>query len=163
VATQVNDERVAKAGEATSPPDGFVPYGQTGPFIERIGPLYERKDGGGLVFGLRVVAHHCNRRGFAHGGLLATLADIALGKTCELQIHPDTSLLTTSIAYDFIGSAQRGEWIEVRSDFQRIGRAVCFANCYIRAEDRVIGRANGIFKVVKRARGFDGAMSSART
>jgi hypothetical protein len=64
-----------------------------------------------------------NRRGFAHGGLLVTLADIALGKTYERQSMPRVRLSTTSLVFDFVDIARRGEWIEAHSDFQRTGRA----------------------------------------
>ena len=51
-------------------PAGFRPYSEPSPFIDRVGPLYQRQEGQELVFGLRVIAHHCNRRGFAHGGVI---------------------------------------------------------------------------------------------
>jgi acyl-coenzyme A thioesterase 13 len=128
-------------------PEGFVPYSQPSPFLDRIGPIYECRTGEDIIFGLLVMDHHCNRRGIAHGGLLVTLADVALGKTAEWLNDPPARLLTTSIAYDFIGSAKLGDWIEARTDFFKVGREVAFANCYFRANRRVIGRANGHFKV----------------
>ncbi len=91
-----------------------------------------------------------NRRGFAHGGLLVTLADIALGKTGERRSDPPASLLTASLAFDFIGIARRGEWIEARCDFNRVGRELAFANCYLTSGAKVIGRASGVFKVATR-------------
>jgi len=126
-------------------PEGFLPYTEPGPFLDRVGPLYERDDDRGLVFGFCVLEHHCNRRRFAHGGLLVTLADVALGKAAERHSDPPVSLLTTSITYDFIGVARRGH--EAQTDFKRVGREIAFANCYIRSEGRKIGRASGVFKV----------------
>lgn len=138
------DER----GSGMSVPDGFVPYKEPSPFLDRVGPLYERGgDAAEFVLGLLVLDHHCNRRGFAHGGLLVTLADIALGKTGERRSDPPASLLTASLAFDFVGVARRGEWVEARCDFHRTGRTLAFANCYITSGARVVGRANGLFKV----------------
>ena len=128
-------------------PAGFVPYREPSPFLDRVGPIYERDDETGLVFGIRVLDHHCNRRGIAHGGLLVSLADVVLGKTAEWRADPPPRLLTTGIAYDFMGIAQRGEWIEAQADFYRVGREVAFANCYIRVGTKIIGRANGQYKV----------------
>jgi acyl-coenzyme A thioesterase 13 len=128
-------------------PEGFVPYSQPSPFLDRIGPIYECRTGEDIIFGLLVMDHHCNRRGIVHGSLLVTLADVALGKTAEWLNDPPARLLTTSIAYDFIGSAKLGDWIETRTDFFKVGREVAFANCYFRANRKVIGRANGQFKV----------------
>ncbi|MDB5392914.1 MAG: esterase [Rhodospirillales bacterium] len=132
-------------------PEGFVPYSQPSPFLDRIGPVYERRSGDSVTFGLIVLDHHCNRRGIAHGGLLVTLADVALGKTAEWLNRPPARLITTSIAYDFVGSTKLGDWIEAQSDFYKVGREVAFANCYFRVNGRVIGRANGQFKVASEA------------
>ena len=128
-------------------PEGFVFYSEPSPFLERIGPLYERDDANDLTLGLLVLDHHCNRRGIAHGGLLVTLADIALGKTGERRSSPPARLLTTSLTFDFVSVARRGEWIEARCDVQRVGRQIAFANCFVRRGQDVIGRASGIFKV----------------
>jgi acyl-coenzyme A thioesterase 13 len=64
-------------------PEGFVPYSQPSPFLDRIGPVYERRSDDGVIFGLLVLDHHRNRRGIVHGGLLVTIADVVLGKTAE--------------------------------------------------------------------------------
>ena len=127
-------------------PDEFVPYSEPSPFLDRIGPLYERDAADGFAIGLLVLDQHCNRRGFAHGGLLVTLADIVLGKTGERRSTPPVRLLTTSLAFDFIDIARRGEWIEAQCDFQRTGREIAFANCYVKRASGVIGRASGVFE-----------------
>ena len=129
-------------------PDGFIAYRESSPFLDLIGPLYERDDAHGLAIGLIVLDQHCNRRGFAHGGLLVTLADIALGKTGERRSTPSVKLLTTSLVFDFVDIVRRGEWIEAQCDFQRTGREIAFANCYVKRGGNVIGRASGIFKVL---------------
>jgi acyl-coenzyme A thioesterase 13 len=105
-------------------PDGFVPYSEPSPFLDRIGPLYERDDANGFALGLLVLDQHCNRRGFAHGGLLVTLADITLGKTGERRSTPRARLLTTNLAFDFVDIARRGDRIEAQCDFQRTGREI---------------------------------------
>ena len=128
-------------------PEGFVPYAEPSPFLDRVGPFYQRDDANGLAFGLLILDHHCNRRGIAHGGLMTTLADVALGKTAEWKSEPRARLMTTGIAYDFIGIARLGDWIEAAADFHRVGREIAFANCYIRCGGKVIGRANGQFRV----------------
>ncbi len=129
-------------------PDGFLPYSEPSPFLDQIGPLYERDNERGFALGLLVLDRHCNRRGFAHGGLLVTLADIALGKTGERRSTPRVRLLTTSLVFDFISIARRGDWIEAQCDFQRTGREIAFANCYVTRSGDVIGRASGVFKVL---------------
>jgi acyl-coenzyme A thioesterase 13 len=60
-------------------PREFRPLFRTSPVLDLIGPLYCRGEGTNLVIGLRVAAKHCNARETIHGGMLATLADVALG------------------------------------------------------------------------------------
>jgi len=132
-------------------PAGFVPYAEPSPFLDRVGPLYECMDAGGLRIGLRVLAHHCNRRGFAHGAVLAAVADIALGKSIERLSDPPVSALTSHLAIDFVRPAQRGDWIEARVDFRVTHTRSGLSNVYLRVGDVVIARANAAFAIVPRA------------
>jgi uncharacterized protein (TIGR00369 family) len=139
-------------GQAEEPPPaGFEPYAEPSGFLERIGPLLQRRTDAGVVFGIRIADHHCNRRGLAHGGLVVTLADVALGKAGEWFSQPPVSLLTASLTVDFYGAARRGDWLEAKTDVIRVGRQVAFGNCYLRVADKLVARASGIFNV--RARG----------
>ncbi|HUF22227.1 MAG TPA: PaaI family thioesterase [Burkholderiales bacterium] len=60
-------------------PDGFIALDRPSPFLQRIGPLHFHGSGHALRMGLVAQKHHLNARGLVHGGVLATLADIALG------------------------------------------------------------------------------------
>src|SRR5262245_47485186 len=57
-------------------PEGFLPYAGVG-FMDLCGPF--RLHASEPVMGLRVTRGHLNRLGIVHGGLLATLADTAMG------------------------------------------------------------------------------------
>ncbi|MCG8691500.1 MAG: PaaI family thioesterase [Minwuiales bacterium] len=135
------------------PPAGFEPYGDRSPFLDRIGPLFQKDGVDGPVFGLRILAHHANRRGMPHGGLLVTVADIALGKTAAWSTAPATPLLTASITVDFVGAARLGDWVEASTDFHRVGRELAFTNCYLTVGEKRIARASAVFKVVRRSTG----------
>jgi acyl-coenzyme A thioesterase PaaI-like protein len=56
--------------------------------------------------------------------------------------------VTIGLAVDFVGSAQLGQWLAVEPDVIRTGSTICFAQCLIKADDAVIARANGTFRVV---------------
>lgn len=132
-------------------PEGFAPYPETSPFLDRIGPFYQKDDGQTLILAVRVLPHHCNNKGAAHGGLLAALADISLGKTCGRSREPRIPLVTTSLTIDYIGAARLGDWIEATTDFNRVGRDLAFANCFLRSGERILARANGVYKIVQPA------------
>src|SRR5262245_25999144 len=137
--------------QAQEPPPGFESYAEPSSFLERIGPFLQKRTETGVVFGVRIAEHHCNRRDMAHGGLIVTLADIALGKTGEWFSQPPVSLLTASLTVDFYGTAHRGDWLEAETDVTRVGRQVAFGNCYVRVADRIVARASGVFNVRARA------------
>jgi acyl-coenzyme A thioesterase 13 len=132
-------------------PEGFEPLFRSSPFVETVGPLYSRGSGSALAMGLRAERKHCNARGLVHGGVLATLADIALGYALAYASNPPLSLVTASLTLDFAGSAKEGDWLEARVDVQKSGSRLAFANCYISAGDQRIVRASAVFAVMKQS------------
>ncbi len=115
--------------------------------LELIGPLYCRGEGADLVVGLRVEAKHCNARGSIHGGILATVADVALGYTMAFASTPPVGLVTASLTLDFAGTARVGDWLETHVDVQKQGSRLSFANCYITVGSERIVRASAVFLV----------------
>lgn len=131
-------------------PQGYKPLFRTSPVLDLIGPLYSLGEGKNLVLGLRAEAKHCNARGTVHGGMLATLADVALGYTMAFSSEPPAGLVTANLSLDFAGTAQAGDWLEARVDIQKQGSRLSFANCYILAEGERIVRASAVFLVAGR-------------
>lgn len=130
-------------------PAGFEAYGEPSPYLDRIGPLYQCLDGPAPVFAVRILEHHCNRRGYVHGGLLSALSDITLGKTSAWTEDPPAPLITASLTTEFIGNCKIGDWLEARADFHRVGRAMAFANCYLTVDGNVIARSSAVFRVAR--------------
>jgi uncharacterized protein (TIGR00369 family) len=128
-------------------PEGFQPLFRNSPALELIGPLLSKGKGADLVIGLRVEAKHCNARGSVHGGILATLADVALGYTLASATNPPANLVTANLTLDYAGTAKVGDWLETHVDIQKQGSRLAFANCYITAGDQRIVRASAVFLV----------------
>lgn len=126
-------------------PEGFQPLPRSSPFVSLVGPLYERRAGGTLSVGLRIEAKHSNTRGVCHGGVLATLADMALGLAMHAQGGGKSGFVTAHLAVDYAGSAKVGDWVESEVEIQRVGTRLAFANCYLVAEGKRIVRASAIF------------------
>jgi acyl-coenzyme A thioesterase 13 len=63
----------------SEPPYGFAVWSRSSPFADHAGPLLFRRDERGLTFGVTIDARHTNARGTVHGGMLATMADLASG------------------------------------------------------------------------------------
>jgi len=126
-------------------PQGFKPLFRTSPVLEMIGPLYSCGEGAQLAIGLRAEAKHCNSRGTVHGGILATLADVALGYTMAFSSDPPGNLVTANLSLDFAGTAKAGDWLQTQVDIQKQGSRLSFANCYILVDGQRIVRASAVF------------------
>jgi acyl-coenzyme A thioesterase 13 len=135
-------------------PEGFrrVQRPQPNPFNEMVGPFYERRHGTDVSLGLRIEKRHCNSRDICHGGLLATLADLALGysalaagKTAGGPDRDKQSFVTVNLSLDFAGSAKAGDWVESAVEVHKTGSRLAFANGYLVANGVRIVRASAIF------------------
>ena len=133
-----------------SVPAGFTPYPYSGAsYFQTLGELYVREgEGGTLVLGLRLAASHCNRLGIPHGGMLATLADGALGINLNRLRKPPVPMVTVNLSLDYLSSAKVGDWLEAHVTPRKVGRQLGFGDCLLKVGDREILRATGVFATV---------------
>lgn len=129
-------------------PEGFEPLFRTSPYLDLLGPIFNKKTEKGLIIGLLVEHKHCNARNLVHGGVFSSLADIALGYNAAFQDSEPTPMVTASLTIDYAGSASLGDWIEIETDVQKVGRSLAFASCYFYVASKRIVRASGVFGVV---------------
>jgi uncharacterized protein (TIGR00369 family) len=129
-------------------PEGFEPHFRKSPLTDPWEPLYSRRTDKAVIIGLRLAKPHTNARGLIHGGLIAALADNAMGLSCIQQMSGTSSLVTIGLSVDFVGSATIGQWLTVESDVIRTGSTICFAQSLVKADDITIARANATFRVV---------------
>ena len=137
---------------ATAPPAGFEPHFRRSPLTEPWEPVFSRRLPDRVIIGLYARESHTNSRGMVHGGLIAALADNAMGLSCvavltEQGRKPEGGLVTVSMATDFIGAAKLGQWVAFDTSYVKTGRTLCFAQAFITADGEVIGRADARFKV----------------
>ena len=111
-------------------------------------PLFARRTDDAVILGLRAGPAHVNSRGFVHGGLMSALADNAMGLSCGLKLAAGASLVTVSLTVDFLSTARQGQWVTFETGFTRIGRAICFADCFVNADDEPCARGSGVFRVM---------------
>jgi len=140
---------------ATHPivPAGFEQLVKPSPFLTMLGPVYARGMGPSMVMGFHVGQHHLNRRGILHGGVVASLADAALGYCLADPASGDSNegvlaMSTASLTVDFIASAGVGEWIEITPQGLRTGSKLAFAQALFHRGDRLIARASAVFAVL---------------
>src|SRR6516164_7456871 len=134
-------------------PEGFEPHFRKSPLTDPWEPLYSKRTDKAVIIGLRLARPHTNGRGLIHGGLIAALADNAMGYSCAQATGWTTTFVTISLAVDFVGTAEIGQWCTVESEVIKTGSTICFAQSLIKADDTVIARANATFRVVPKHEG----------
>lgn len=133
----------------TDIPEGFVALPFRTGFVGVNGPLHVRRGADGRVhMGFRVEERHCNPMGTAHGGMLATFADMQLPFAIRFQSDlPNHFLPTINLTLDFLAPAKLGAWIEGETQVLRKTRKLVFAQCLVTADGEAALRASGIFKI----------------
>ena len=130
-----------------SPPPGFHPLFRSSPFLDATGPYFYKPVDDGFVVGLRVEERHTNVSGTAHGGLLATLADVSLGYVTALSQTPPLRLSTVSLGLDYVSVAKIGDWLEARVTVLKVGARLAFANAIVMVDEVPIMSAKATFFV----------------
>jgi uncharacterized protein (TIGR00369 family) len=133
----------------TDIPEGFERHFRQSPLTDPWEPIYSKRTADTVIIGLRLAKPHTNSRGLAHGGLITSLADNAMGLSCGVKLGGGARLLTVSLSIDFIGSAQVGQWLAVETDIIKAGGTLCFAQCLVSADGVNCARANATFVVVR--------------
>lgn len=134
-------------------PEGFEPHDRPSPLTEPWKPIYKRTLADRMQLGLHLREAHTNARGMAHGGLIAALADNAMGYSTGVCLAADgrkiDGLVTVSLSVDYITAATLGQWILFDTDFVKTGGSICFARQMISADGVPIAKASATFKIVK--------------
>jgi uncharacterized protein (TIGR00369 family) len=132
-------------------PEGFAPFKLSFGFLEANGPLYGKWQDEHLLLGFRVELRHCNPGRVAHGGMLATFADMLLPIAARFQSKIDMGFLpTVNLACDYLAPAPLGAWVQGRAEAIKITRNLLFAQGLATADGEPVLRANGIFKITSR-------------
>ena len=134
-------------------PDGFERHFRRSALTDPWEPLYSRKLEDRLQMGIVLAEPHCNSRGLVHGGLIATLADNAMGLSCVFALanqgrEVGGGLVTISLHTDYLGSAKLGQWLEIDPEPVKTGGSVCFARAIIRGDGKPVAMANATFKIL---------------
>jgi len=131
-------------------PAGFRLLNRGGPYLAHLGPWYYRRDEKGrIVLAIRVEERHTNNRHIAHGGLLLTLCDTALGIVLSGSREPPQPMVTVNLVSNFVASARPGDWLEAHVEVTRIGTRLAYGTCRLMVGDGCIMTASGIFALMK--------------
>ena len=146
-------------------PDGFAPHFRKSPVTDPWEPLYSRSRNGVIELGLRLEAAHCNSRGFAHGGVIAALADNAMGLSYAAALSAaaqnatakgvgdvdegaQAGAVTVSLGLDYVAVGRIGQWLQISPRVLRAGKSMGFVDAIVTADGEILARANATFKRV---------------
>jgi acyl-coenzyme A thioesterase 13 len=130
--------------------DGFEPWPRRSPFGDAAGPLLFRRDGDALKFATSVEERHTNASGGAHGGMLSTFADLALGYAAAFSTDPPTPLRTVALTIDFIGPVAVGDLLTASPQVIRLGNRLAHAETIVYVGNAPVARANATLAVLAR-------------
>jgi uncharacterized protein (TIGR00369 family) len=95
---------------------------------------------------VRAAPEHTNNLGIAHGGLICTLLDIAMGTAARCTVG--LPVMTLDMQASFL-SPGRGE-MTAEGRVLRAGRSIFFCEAEVRtAEGELVAKASGLFKPVR--------------
>ncbi len=130
----------------TAIPAGFTPHFRKSRVTDPWEPLFSRQTDGVVELGLRIGENHCNSRGFLHGGVMAALADNAMGMTYSVALDGPTGVVTVSLNIDYVAGAKLGAWLAVKPRVIRAGRSMGFVDALLTADEQTIARASASFR-----------------
>jgi uncharacterized protein (TIGR00369 family) len=99
-----------------------------------------------LVFGAK--PEHRNLQGLVHGGVLATLADVAMGLAVRTAIPEGRRHVTIELTMHFLRPAAPGAIVATGTTV-RVGSQIAFAEASLTdGNDTLLARSSGTYSVV---------------
>lgn len=127
-------------------PSGFAPAGFTPGFLDHGGPYFLGPAADGVrVVGLRIGPHHINYQDAAHGGVISTLADVALSHAVYDAERPRLAPSTVTLTVNYLQGARLGDWLEARVTIDRLGGRTAYTSGGIWRGDELVATMSGVF------------------
>jgi uncharacterized protein (TIGR00369 family) len=117
------------------------------PFYRWSGMRVSDAEKGSVTVSLDLGEHHANLQGFAHGGVLATLADAAMGLSVRSAMEPGRRHVTIELGVHYLRPVRTGT-VRATGRAIRVGRDVAYAEARITDERGTeLARASGTYSV----------------
>lgn len=119
------------------------------PFIDLIGARLVEWQPGHCEWALDIAPHHLNTQGSLHGGVIATLLDVACGYSgfCLEANESEARAATISLTVHYLAKAGQGRLIALGRR-KGGGRRIFFAEAELICDDgAVIATASGSFRL----------------
>lgn len=137
--------------DAPDIPAGFEPVQRIQPhtFGGLVGPFYAKRAGREISLGLRIEERHLNSRGTCHGGLMATMADIALGYACLGAESGGRNFVTIDLSIEYLAAARAGDWLHSQVRVLNADTRTASATGHLCVGDTQVARISANFRMAK--------------
>ena len=132
------------------PTNGFAPWPSKGPFVPSFAKFWYRSSEERLIFRVEVLPAHGNSGGIAHGGFLATLADVWLGANVAHRLPAHARFVTANLSVDYLKPVAIGAWLESEIDRIKVGTRLCYASGAILADSTAVVAMRATFALLDR-------------
>jgi len=117
------------------------------PFHSGFGLSVVDAEKGSVRLGWIARREHLNLQGLIHGGLLATLADVAMGLAVRTAIEPGRRHVTIELGVHYLRPATPGN-VQAVGRVVRVGTQIAYAEADVRdGGDRLVARGSGTYSV----------------
>lgn len=108
-----------------------------------------RAEPGKVEIALRAEDHHLNLLGTVHGGMIATVADTAMGLAMRTRAEPGSTYVTAQLGLHYLAPGRAGRIVGVGRAV-KAGGQMGYAEADVLGEgNRVLARASATFIVVR--------------
>ena len=129
-------------------PSDFVLHTRSSAVTKPWEPIYACQREGSFRLGLVIGEAHANSRGMLHGGVIAALADNAMGLTLGHAMGGAQRFVTTALSIDYFGAGKAGQWLEMVPRIVGQGKSSGVVDALVLADGVTIARANATFRAV---------------
>ena len=98
-------------------------------------------------FKTKINENHLNNAKIAHGGFIAALIDAGVG-TAAYRTSGENACVTISLELKFISQAKLDQELIGLAKVQKKTKSLIFLTCELRANDKIIATASGIWKIM---------------
>ena len=102
-------------------------------------------------FKTTIKENHLNTAGIAHGGFIAAVVDAGAG-TAAHRAADGNLCVTISLELKFISAVRLGQELVGFTKIQKKTKSMIFLTCELKAENKIVATASGIWKKVKLSR-----------
>lgn len=131
-------------------PEGYEPAGFSPGFLDHGGPYFlKARPGRPMLVGLRICPHHINYKDAAHGGVISTLADVALSHAIYDAERPRLAPSTIALQVNYLRSARLGDWLEAQVRIDRLGGRTAYTSGEIVCDGEAVATMSGVFAILR--------------